>query len=385
MGKDLKGKELGKGLSQRKDGKYSARFVQKNGKRLEKYFSKLPEAKKWLLDARYEDVHCSLSSSSKMTLDTWFNYWIDNIEAPLVRVSTLRNHKARYRLHISPIMGYMIISEIKPMHCQSVLNALYEKEYAASSINLVRALLHALLASAVDNDLIYQNPVKRNVKIKSSTPNGNKKERKVLSLEEQKRFLEVAKGTRDYYQYILFLQTGIRLGELIGLQWKDIDFINRTISVKRSMQWNPDIKDFMINLPKSLNGIRTIPMTQEAYDALKCVEEERKRSKLLRMEYKDFVFLNKKGMPTKNVTYNGTLYRLAKKAEIDHLSPHVFRHTFATRCIEAGMRPKTLQKILGHSTIHITMNLYVHVLEEEKVKEMEKFEAYVNGSKEKMA
>lgn len=93
-------------------------------------------------------------------------------------------------------------------------------------------------------------------------------------------------------------------------------------------------------------------------------------------EFKDFVFINKKGMPTKNSTYDVHIAKLTKMAKIKNFSMHTLRHTFATRCIEAGMRPKTLQQILGHSSINITMNLYVHVTDEEKTKEMKKFETY---------
>lgn len=98
--------------------------------------------------------------------------------------------------------------------------------------------------------------------------------------------------------------------------------------------------------------------------------------KFVEDEYRDFVFINSKGMPTKNSTYDAHLEKLTKKAGIDKFSMHTLRHTFATRCIEAGMRPKTLQQILGHSNINITMNLYVHVTEEEKFKEIKKLEDY---------
>lgn len=383
MGKDLKGKELGKGLSQRKDGRYSARFVKKNGKRIEKYFPKISLARKWLDDARFEDEHCSISASSQMTVNTWFQYWIENIETPIARYSTVKNHTNRYNKHISEIIGNMILSDVKPMHCQNVLNIMMASDYAPSTIHQIRMTMHVMFEAALENDLIMKNPVKKSVTVKNKSV--QKKEPRVLTIEEQKMFLDYAKGSRDYYQYVLMLQTGLRLGEVIGLQWQDVDFQNRVISVKRTMQYRSDIGKFVSGPPKSSYGIRTIPLTQEAFDVLKEIEEKRKQSKLLRLEYKDYVFLNKKGVPTKNTTYNGMLYFLAKKAGIERLSPHTFRHTFATRCIEAGMRPKTLQRILGHSTIHMTMNLYVHVLEDEKTKEMEKFEAYLSGNAEKMA
>ena len=93
------------------------------------------------------------------------------------------------------------------------------------------------------------------------------------------------------------------------------------------------------------------------------------------MEFKDFVFLCRKGEPTKNSAYDTTLFKLCDKAGIDRFSMHVLRHTYATRAIEGGIRPKTLQVILGHSNVGITMNLYVHVTEDEKMKEVEKIES----------
>ena len=103
-------------------------------------------------------------------------------------------------------------------------------------------------------------------------------------------------------------------------------------------------------------------------------KEKMKKLKVINMEFSEFVFLNRKGEPTKNSAYDSTLFKLCDKAGIDRFSMHVLRHTMATRCIEANMRPKTLQVILGHSNVGITMNLYVHVTEEEKVKEVEKIE-----------
>lgn len=103
-------------------------------------------------------------------------------------------------------------------------------------------------------------------------------------------------------------------------------------------------------------------------------KEKLKTIKVINMEFKEFVFLCRKGEPTKNSAYASTLFKLCDKAGIDRFSMHVLRHTMATRCIEGGMRPKTLQVILGHSNVGITMNLYVHVTEEEKYKEVEKIE-----------
>ena len=122
MGKDLKGKECGKGLSQRKDKKYSARYVTKRGKRIEKYFDTLPEARNWLADARYEDMHSSFGPSSAITVDSWFSYWSDNIICDLAP-NTRRNYKERYERNIKPVIGRMCIADVKPMHCKMILRS----------------------------------------------------------------------------------------------------------------------------------------------------------------------------------------------------------------------------------------------------------------------
>lgn len=131
----------------------------------------------------------------------------------------------------------------------------------------------------------------------------------------------------------------------------------------------------VILVGKDLKGKK---LTQEAIKILQNQREKLRKLKVIPIEYSDLVFLNRNGTPTKNSAYDTKLFYYCGKAEIPRFSMHTLRHTFATRCIEAGMRPKTLQMILGHSNIGITMNLYVHVTEEEKTKEAESIEKMLN-------
>ena len=193
-------------------------------------------------------------------------------------------------------------------------------------------------------------------------------------MKNKKKFLEVAKNSSNYNQFALLLQTGLRTGELIALKWEDIDMANRVIHIRRSMEYRYSVGEWRIGEPKSKSGYRDVPLTEEAITILNNQKEKLKQIKVINMQFKDFVFLCRKGEPTKNSAYDTSLFKLCDKAGIDRFSMHVLRHTFATRCIEGGMRPKTLQIILGHSNVGITMNLYVHVTEEEKVKELEKIE-----------
>ena len=111
MGKNLKGKEIGKGICQRKDGLYHARFVDKAGKRHEKYFQTIPEARNWIEQAKYADKHEDMFCPSDTTVDAWFSFWIENIVGDLAP-NTLRNYRERYKQNTQPIIGKMLLSEL---------------------------------------------------------------------------------------------------------------------------------------------------------------------------------------------------------------------------------------------------------------------------------
>lgn len=104
---------------------------------------------------------------------------------------------------------------------------------------------------------------------------------------------------------------------------------------------------------------------------LKKQKEKNKWISEISKEWEEFVFLCRKGTPVKNSTYDTALFKICDKAKIPRFSMYILRHTFVTRCIEAGMKPETIQMLLGHSNIGITMNLYVHTAEEEKKKEID--------------
>lgn len=369
MGKDLKGKELGVGICQRKDGLYTGRFVSKcNGKSIQRYFPKLQDCRRWYADAKFKDEHGGINASGDMTVTTWFNYWIEEVKGNSIRPNTTRNYKERFENNIRDCIGNMILSDVKPMHCQNVLNQMKDK-YKSSTIYQTRITMYCMFSDAVENDVMSKNPVTKAIK-----HNIGKESKKVraLSVDEQKKFLEVANNTSNYNQFAFILQTGLRTGELIGLKWSDIDFEKCVMHIQRSMEYRYSVGEWRIGEPKSKSGYRDIPLTEEAITILKNQKEKLKTIKVINMQFSEFVFLCRKGEPTKNSAYDTSLHKLCDKAGINRFSMHTLRHTFATRCIEGNMRPKTLQVILGHSNVGITMNLYVHVTEDEKIKEVEK-------------
>jgi len=190
--KSLKGKECGTGIGQREDGRFYARFVNKHGKRQGKYFFVLAEARNWLEDARYADRHDNMFAPADIILDTWFEYWIDNIVGDLAP-NTRRNYRERYIHNIQPVIGSMLLAEIKPMHCKMVLNKMGDK-YAGSTIRQVYIAMGAMLKSALMNDLIAKHPMNG---VRYTKPIRAVEDNKYLTIEEQQRFLETAKRSHN--------------------------------------------------------------------------------------------------------------------------------------------------------------------------------------------
>ena len=370
MGKNLKGRELGLGLSQRKDGKYTARFVNLKGERVQRYFESVQEARLWIEDAKAADRYgIARFFGSSTTVNDWFEYWMKNIKEQTVRPNTSRNYRDRYYTNIKPYIGKMFLKDVKPMDCQRVLNMM-EKRYSGSTIYQTHITLSNMFNSALENELIDKTPMTRSVKL----PKPVVKKNKVLTIEEQERFMEEAKKSSNYPQYLFILNTGTRTGEMIGLKWEDLDFDNNKIYIRRTMEFRYSNQEWTIGPPKTKTSFREIPMTKANREMLLKLKKEAENGRFVEDRFKEFVFINKKGTPTKNSTYDSHLMKLTNKAQIQNISMHTLRHTFATRCVEAGMKPKTLQMILGHANINVTMNLYVHLTDEEKRKEMEKFE-----------
>ena len=392
MGKNLKGKECGKGICQRKDGKYAARYTGKNGKRKEKHFLTLPEARNWLADMQYEDKHDVYNPSSEMTVDAWFEFWITNLIADL-SPNTRRNYRERYEYNIQPVIGTMQLGDVKPMHCKIVLNRM-DATYAGSTIRQTYIAMGTMFRAAVMNDMITKHPMDG---VRYTKPVRAANDIKFLTVEEQEIFLETAKRSHNYRQYVLLLETGLRTSELIGLTWDAIDWKKRTLTVNKTLEYRHKEGYWRAGPPKTATSYRTIPLTNRAYDVLKeCYDERhsRKESETLSqiLEYidrrtgqtgyllmRDLVFINyRTGEPAKNSSYDTHLYKLCDEAKIKRFCMHALRHTYATRAIESGMQPKVLQKLLGHASIKTTMDRYVHVTDTSLTNAVKQFERSTN-------
>ena len=392
MGKNLKGKECGKGICQRKDEKYAARYTGKNGKRREKHFLTLPEAKNWLADMQYEDKHDVYNPSSEMTVDAWFEFWITNLIADL-SPNTRRNYRERYEYNIQPVIGTMRLCDVKPMHRKIVLNRM-DATYAGSTIRQTYIAMGTMFRAAVMNDMITKHPMDG---VRYTKPVRAANDIKFLTVEDQEIFLEAAKRSHNYRQYVLLLETGLRTSELIGLTWDAIDWKKRTLTVNKTLEYRHKEGYWRAGPPKTATSYRTIPLTNRAYDVLKeCYDERhtRKESETLSqiLEYidrrtgqtgyllmRDLVFINyRTGEPAKNSSYDTHLYKLCDEAKIKRFCMHALRHTYASRAIESGMQPKVLQKLLGHASIKTTMDRYVHVTDTSLTNAVKQFEESTN-------
>lgn len=244
------------------------------------------------------------------------------------------------------------------------------------------------------NEYIIKNPVNETVHLPYSEDEDDFNEKRVLTVNEQIEFSEYATNRMYNNAYQLVLQTGLRVGEIGGLKWEDIDLIDKTLYVRRTLHENKNRGGFYFGKPKSKSSKRTVPLNKEALDILRSQKSFQMKMKCKSSnwtendEWQNLVFTTINGNPVGASTFNTMIKRIVNNINADReavskinnttynrfekFTMHSLRHTFATRAIESGIKPKVLQKILGHSSITITMDLYVHVTDDEFKTEIEK-------------
>lgn len=383
MGKDLKGKELGKGITQRKDGSYHARYFDRFGKRKSLYSTNLKELRENLQDAMYEDRNKLNVIDTAITLDEWFEKWLNVYKYGIIRDNTRRIYIAVYHKHISPILGRMKISEITHLQITGVVNSIKKNGYGYETQHKSKVILLDLFNKAMIDDLVVKNPAKG---VKLYKP---KRIIRVLSEDEQKVFFECASGTFYYNFFVVLICTGLRQGEIAALTWEDIDLENKQISVTKTLFYQEieegKGKNFYLGEPKTKSSNRKIPINVQCMEALlkQKVQRDVVMSKSYAKpheQYKNLLFTTKYGTPLNSQICSDAIRAIVDEInlmrdEVDKFetfSTHTFRHTFATRCFECNIKPKIIQKYLGHATLSMTMDLYTHVLEEHQSNEMEK-------------
>ena len=409
--KDNKGRILRDNEYQRKDGKYEYKYFFA-GQRKSIYSWKLvktdktPDGKKEELSLREKEKQLEHdlrdgidSSKGNITLNQLFKMYMENKTD--LKESTRCNYIGVWNNSLQgSALGNMKVSQIKQIHVKSFYSGLVKQGLAANTIKLYHNLIYPALEMAVDSDIIRKNPAKDARK----GIGGTKKERNAITAAEQERMLEFVENSdrfKIYYPMILFaLNTGLRIGELTGLQWDDIDMKNNIIHIRQQLIYKNlgNGCAFTFQTLKTEAGKRDIPLTMQAKRSLLRQREldlmlgkMSKRKEVAGAN--NFVFINSQGNPFATNAVNFVLDGIVKeynkqeaekaKAEkreselLPHISAHILRHSACTRFAENGIDAKVLQTIMGHSDIGVTMNVYNHVDQERVMKEIRKIDVAI--------
>lgn len=369
MGKDNKSKELPKGIVQRKDGTYMGTFYY-HGERKYIYDKNLKVAIQKLDDLKYEMKHGLYAKIQNLSLNSWFDTWLEDYKKNTLKIGTYTIYKNQYDYYIRKKLGKKMIADIRPEHINKLYNDLVSLDFATGSIKLISAMLNGCFKQAERNGIITKNPVSL-----VSIPKGKeKKERIVFTVEQQDAFLKYAEHSYLKHFFSLALMTGLRNGELRGLQWSDIDFKNRIIHVNHTLVYTKE-QGYYLDTPKTKTSKRDIPMIDQCYILLKELYSNEQKGNIVNFTQNNFVFKLYDGNILSRDRVTAEINKIISKMnadsfEIGHITCHNFRHTFATRAIEQGMKPQVLKTILGHSSLAMTMDLYAHVLPNQKYEEM---------------
>ena len=393
MGKDLKGKELGVGLYQRKDGRYEAKATV-DGVKINLYNMSLSKLKDEFKAAK-ENVSATITQKYRnLTLDEWFEEWFDTYKAPYIKETSIFPMKSKYRNTFGRLIGSMRIQEIMNVNIQNTVTALNTEGRAVSSIREALGTVTKCMESAKNNRIIELNPC-----FDVQVPWENKTvRRRFLTMEEQEKFLETAKDNWYKEMFYIMFHTGLRVGEVGGLKWSDVDFENKFIHVNQALSCNYHNGEKVQKLTtlKTQNSYRKLPFIGDMENMLRSQKEKQKRLKKdlqeryrSKGELEDVVFCTTMGSPISryiaekeiNKVVDAINYEESIKAvmenrkpnEFEKVYPHAFRHTFCSRCFERNITPKIVQQLMGHAHYSTTIDIYTHVSESMMGEELEKF------------
>ena len=367
--KDHKGRVLKEGESYRKsDNLYTYRYRDIRGKVKAIYASDLKELRK-----KEEKI--------KKELENGIDYATGEIKVielvekyVALKVGVRYNTKVGYNFVLNLLkkedFGYRKIRDIKPSDAQKWLIKLHKDGKGYSTLTSVRGVLKPAFQMAYEEDVIRKNPF--DFVITKYVPNDSKR-REALTESDQKIWMDFIKNDKTYQKYydefVVLLGTGMRVSEFCGLTKKDLDFKNRRINVDHQLVRDRHCK-FYVEKTKTECGRRSIPMTQEVYDALQNILKNRPKLKteILVDGYSGFILIDKLMKPKVAQHIENECRWAMKKynklhpeTPLPHITPHVYRHTFCTNMVNAGMDVKVLQYIMGHSEIDVTLNIYTHM------------------------
>lgn len=390
--RDNKGRKLFNGESQRKDGKYEYKYQDAWGKRKTVYSWKLtptdrvPVGKRDDISLREKIKQIQKDLNSNITPDGGNFTVLELVEKYISQKTGVRhNTRSNYKFVVNVIkkeaFGQKRIDKIKVSDAKEWLIKMQQIDGRGySSIHTIRGVVRPAFQMAVDDDLLVKNPFEfqlNTVVVNDSVT------REAITRQQERDFLEFVKNDKHfckYYDgiYILF-KTGLRISEFVGLTKKNLDFENNRIIVEHQLQRTRDMK-YIIEDTKTESGERMVPMTPEVKEAFQRILANRKNPKIEPMVdgYSGFLFLDKNGRPMVALHWEKYFQHIREKynkiyrVQMPKVTPHVCRHTFCSNMAKSGMNPKTLQYIMGHSDISVTLNVYTHLNYDDAEEEMQK-------------
>lgn len=359
---------------ERSDGIIQRRFSI-NGKRYAVYgknqkevLQKEQELRKSILDGTY-------IANKNLTLDQWFEEW-EKMKSTEIKGSSMRVYKNQYKNHISKSLGKKRLQSIEKRQIRAMLDGLPES-LSAETYNSILRVIKLILNDAVREEILLRNPA-AGIKGRKKTNRASETYHRALTVEEQKIFMEEMKQD-FYYEFVsLLITTGMRIGEVAALEVTDIDYEKSVIQITKTMTTNVHGKTIVGSTPKSSSSQRSIPLNETILSVIKsqlAKMELLKQANIIDFSYTRLFATPYGNMPSNEVinkAIEAAINRLAdKNIYMEKITAHALRDTFATRYIEQGGTPQTLKTILGHKSLALTMDLYAHVLDNTKQKEME--------------
>ena len=296
--------------------------------------------------------------SEQLKVGRYLQDWLQSPQ-PRLRPSTWRRYEQLLRLHALPTLGTLSLTRLEPRHVQRLYADCLALGLAPATVRQLHAVLRRALGQATK-----WGTVARNVVALVSPPRVKRHEIQPLSATQARTFLDAAQGDRFEALYILALTTGMRLGELLGLRWQDVDLAAEMLQVRHTLLRLRD--GLQLREPKTARSRRRIALAPSAVDALR---HHRGRQAAIRLqlgpvwEDHDVVFANEIGKPVEaGNLLRRSFWPLLDKAEIPHIRFHDLRHTAATLLLQQGVHPKVVSELLGHSSIGLTLDIYSHVI-----------------------
>lgn len=392
--RDSKNRILRNGESQRKDGRYAFKYIDANGQQQFVYSWKLESTDK-LPAGKRDDI--SLREKEKIIQRDLFDgvvasdanmTVVELVEKYVLQKTGVRhNTEAGYRTVINMLnkdkFGQKKIGSVKLSDAKLWLIKLQQTDGRSySSIHSIRGVLRPAFQMAMDDDLIRKNPFEFQL---ATVIVNDSVTREAISRKQERQFLEFVKQDEHfckYYEgiYILF-KTGMRISEFVGLTISDIDMDKRTIDINHQLQRKRD-GEYIIEDTKTNAGTRVLPMTDDVYECFEKILANRRKPKVEPMVQGriGFLYLDKNDKPMvalhweKYFEHICEKYNKIYKVQMPKVTPHVCRHTYCSNMAKSGMNPKTLQYLMGHSDIGVTLNTYTHLGFEDAKEEMQKIE-----------